>query len=750
MTTKVETLWLCGLSRDAGLREARALLEDRSVPDLSRLMVIDDVTTLPERAGVFESLLTSRRMNRLLCLVIGLRDATGQPICVPGSIGPGRGSPVIWVSDQFGVNWPLSASGIPVFRGEGGPDGLHHLIEVLSAYEMFDQVCEVGERIPGGISSPGLRLAGTGTERPAFAAALARAIRQLTVSTSRQTDRPAAPYSPARAGSASLAAGGQLDQAREGVRAAVSTATAALARLSGAGGLFTTEGAVVREQVAAAADELGRLKNLVAGLFSDAHAPGGLTQREIRRVQAAGIVLAGPGPVAADPSGPSVPGASATAHADLGRVRSDQASGSPGTGGASGALVRPQAGTIAADVAESILAGATLPQVTERLVLTERALRPRGSRTYLPEVDDCCPGKLLNRFAEPPPLHPPHQWLPPLGALAAAFAGFAWPVAGVVIALAWAGIIGVAARRELAVPRARQAVAMNLAAGLIGAAIGAAIAIMMKRPGPVSAAALAVAVLVLVTATIQSWRMRVRTWQHELALEEATGAADRLTALVSTVAAREWAVSSALLSEVAQARIVLEGVAAQLDNQVSGNPADQGTDRRAARLGDDLLPVLRALVVTVLAASGSVGSDGQAAFERAKAKTTELIKAWAMHVQEHGPLSLPRFAADAIPAVGYTGDGDVDEIISAATGDPAGMMWQLCAPADVSALDVAARPQLVTFAPQVTRHAVAGALPAETVWTATGQRAGLLRLVPLRAGLARVSWSSPEPQEELR
>ena len=119
-------------------------------------------------------------------------------------------------------------------------------------------------------------------------------------------------------------------------------------------------------------------------------------------------------------------------------------------------------------------------------------------------------------------------------------------------------------------------------------------------------------------------------------------------------------------------------------------------------------------------------------------------------MQEHGPLSLPPFAAGASRAGGYTGDGDVEELVSAVTGDPAGVMWQLCTPADLAALDVAGRPQLIAFAPHVTREAVWGELPEDTVWTASGQPGGLLRLVPLRDGVARVSWASHEQQEELR
>jgi hypothetical protein len=91
----------------------------------------------------------------------------------------------------------------------------------------------------------------------------------------------------------------------------------------------------------------------------------------------------------------------------------------------------------------------------------------------------------------------------------------------------------------------------------------------------------------------------------------------------------------------------------------------------------------------------------------------------------------------------------VAEIREVITHDPREVMWQLCTPADLSALDVVSRPQVVAFAPRLARQPLGDVLPRDTVWTSSGQHAGLLRLVPLRAGLARPKWAGEDEQEPL-
>ena len=310
---------------------------------------------------------------------------------------------------------------------------------------------------------------------------------------------------------------------------------------------------------------------------------------------------------------------------------------------------------------------------------------------------------------------------------------------------AWSGLVAVTERRAGA-PMGLAVV--NLIGALAGGAVGAGAGIAAKPPAPVAVGCIVLSVLVAAAFAVPSWLKRVRDWRSALAPEEAPGAAERLTSLLLKVAAQEWAISPARLEEVTRVRIVVNAVTGQLADRAHRNGAEPAAERRAIQLGHSLLPVLRDLAINVMVAAATSGGDGQATFDRARVTTDELMGNWAAHVQEHGPLSPPPFAACLRPDAEYHGDGDVEQLIAAVTADPAGVMWQLCAPPDVSALDVAARPQLIAFAPQVTRDAAAGAMPAGTVWTAFGECGGLLRLVPLRDGLVQVSWSSRAPGEE--
>jgi hypothetical protein len=71
-------------------------------------------------------------------------------------------------------------------------------------------------------------------------------------------------------------------------------------------------------------------------------------------------------------------------------------------------------------------------------------------------------------------------------------------------------------------------------------------------------------------------------------------------------------------------------------------------------------------------------------------------------------------------------------------------MWQLCGPADLSALDVDAPTLTVRFASGLTRSALRSLPGDEPVWMSSGSFSGILRLVPLRAGVTVQRWSEEE------
>jgi hypothetical protein len=235
--------------------------------------------------------------------------------------------------------------------------------------------------------------------------------------------------------------------------------------------------------------------------------------------------------------------------------------------------------------------------------------------------------------------------------------------------------------------------------------------------------------------------------RRELRLDEAVRAANGLADLVLLVANREWSLATPTPGAVARFRIALDGAGQTL----TGYAASAGDGRaargaRLARLGEALAPTLRELVLKVLITeSASPSADGQNAFERARDRTAGLLADWTNEVHANGVLSRPSFAAASVPEVRYAGQDDVAEIKEAVTYQPAREMWQLCGSEDLGALDVSVPPQAVRFAPRLNQDMLIGALPPETVWTSSGSYAGLLRLVPLRAGIASSHWGGDAP-----
>ena len=236
--------------------------------------------------------------------------------------------------------------------------------------------------------------------------------------------------------------------------------------------------------------------------------------------------------------------------------------------------------------------------------------------------------------------------------------------------------------------------------------------------------------------------------RRELGLDEAAQAANGLADLVLFVANREWSVATPTPGAVARFRIALDGA----DKTLTGYAGSAGDDGRAARgarlarLGETLTPTLRELVLKVLITeSASPSADGQDAFEHARDRTASLLADWTSEVHANGVLSRPSFATASAHEVPYAGEDDVAEIKEAVRYEPGRVMWQLCGSEDLGALDVSVPPQVVWFTPRLNRDMLGGALPPETVWTSSGSYAGLLRLVPLRAGIASSHWGGDVP-----
>ena len=174
-------------------------------------------------------------------------------------------------------------------------------------------------------------------------------------------------------------------------------------------------------------------------------------------------------------------------------------------------------------------------------------------------------------------------------------------------------------------------------------------------------------------------------WHRELGLEDAARAADGLAALVVTVAGKEWSGGAVVAEEITRIRIALDGISSKLaEHATQGATVNVGGARgtRLARLSDSLTPILCDLVGTALAAEAATPSaSGQEAYERAQAKTGDLIAEWTRHAAQNGATSPPPFATSVVPDHAYA-DDNMAAIREALRHDPPQETWQLCGPDD--------------------------------------------------------------------
>jgi hypothetical protein len=729
MSRKVELLRLSGMSAREAVGAAEAKLNDRSVADLSSLLVIDDTIALPDHGDAFECLLTSGRLRHLICISVG-PPARPDYMPIPGSISAGRGSAVLWVGDQLGVDCNLDAAAVALIRPDGSTSAVRQLTELLTSTEVFDRVRELCEQVPNGVACPGLRLAEAEAGTADFPAALTSAIQRLTQS---QADRnvPSADPFPGLletyAGGQRLDDGGQLRAAEHRCRSEAEEADIALMELAGLPGLLPPGQALAaaRDRAAAAGNALTSLRALVAQLLEDGNAIDGLTDRQRRRLRQAGILLAD-------------------------RDSDSRLASGAGTGVAD----RSEQEAVSACISTGLQRPGGLPQTEGQLAATERLLKPRGSRTYLPQIDQCCPPELSRRLLHPPPFTPLPSWLPAAGALAAAGGGLAGIIMGLAVAVAWTLLVILTVVRTApeAVSAARWRIVASLAASITGAVAGWQVSRLLDIDGLAGLAGLVAGLLLAMTLMAWSWRARVRAWQAALAPRQAGSAAGALTDLVAVVAQASWSADPARLEAVARARIAIDGVRDELCRYAEAQPTGDSARQplNVARLAEVLSPTLADLVLTVVDAQPVVpAADGEDDYRIARLKTEELVGMWSRHAEEHGPLMPPPFAKHGHSARAYATEAGEDAIRATAGYDPRGVMWQLCRAGDLRMLDIGGELLTVPFAPRTAEPALARVLPASTAWTSSGHRAGLLRLVPLR-GLAGVtpSWGSSDLREE--
>ena len=242
--------------------------------------------------------------------------------------------------------------------------------------------------------------------------------------------------------------------------------------------------------------------------------------------------------------------------------------------------------------------------------------------------------------------------------------------------------------------------------------------------------------------------------RRELGLADAEAAGNALRALIIDVANREWSPVGVTARQLAGARTALDGARKALTEYAgtgrAGGAGGTGGARgaRMARLGESYLPALHDLVLRVVAAElASPSQTGQEALRSAGERTTGLLREWPAHVQANGVTALPPFVTSATGNAMYVIEEDMASVRDALMYPVKEEMWQLCAPADVGALDVTGAVHSVRFASRMDRDALIGTIPGdEPVW-ASSRRSPALRLIPLQSWAYDSSWKDGSPDE---
>ncbi|HET9898783.1 MAG TPA: hypothetical protein VFQ44_28000 [Streptosporangiaceae bacterium] len=716
MTDSVVLLRLTGLPAGEAVKRADALIADRSVASLRRLLVVDEAAALAGHADAFSRLLAQRwRVPYLICVCVG---ALARPdrITLPHGVAKDTESIVLWAGDYLGVDWPLSASAVASLRPEGGPDGQERLIELLKSAELFDRVRDLVKTLPNAIASPGIRLVEPGAVGlPDFPSALAGAVRNLLGSPARAEGvaPQAEPYLellPRQAPARQLRPEGVLPRARLRCAEIAQAADDCLAELTALGSLFRPVQVVraAQAQVAAAGQALSELRDLTSRTLAAIPADGVLNETQRKRLIDAGAQLpaAGDEHLIADPAGPG-----------------------------SEPAVSPFDAVIKLAGAD-LRGGESLGKTAGRLAATERKLVP-AQPAHQAQLDSCCPPELTERLTNPPALPAPPAWFPLAGVVTAALAGQAG-LAGVVVAtILWTALAALLAQ-AVSYRRGRRSgyLAINALAAAAGGLGGWVLAMNIDPSGPAAAVCVMLALASAIIAVEKSWQVQGRAWQTALRLAECESTATCLTKLASAAISQLASANAGMIEALARIRIVMAAAADRLGPIAEGDDAtgEAGPDKLTlSQLSAIVSAYLIDLVLAVLAdLPASSVAQGQLDYEWAEAATDKLVAIWRDHVDRHGPLAPPPFASLGAGHLPLRSQAWHDMVASTLQADPAGTMWQLCMPGQLDLLDVGGEVPALTFAPQAAQAGLARSVPTGTEWIASAHLAGLLRLVPIK------------------
>ncbi|MFI0370815.1 hypothetical protein ACH35V_23340 [Actinomadura sp. 1N219] len=704
MSTRVVRLDLKGC--DAGEADSRVAELLHTSQDLGMLLVEDTAVAVGRHRAAFEALDGSRQVTQLLCLVVGRQSDDGR-LRLPGNIQ----RRTLWVIDETGVDWPLRPGARARRRDGRDGDGLARLSELLRLPGVFERTQRLLAEVPFGAAVPGLHIAGAaGTGQEDFLYALRSAIRRMLDPAS-PVSAPRADDAPAGRVALRLTRDGVLQRAVDAADLALDDAQQAAAELPGVRALVRELPAAV--SVVAAGERLAELRDRAADLFQAV--PGDDRITEDRR---AAIAARGVDPPAAEAFEPE-------------RFRE----------------------TLRTWLRDSLERGASLTRLDLDLREWTDELERRGGHAR--RLAQVCADPTLHRLRNPRPLPPPQPWLPLPGAASAALAGLSplGVAGGLVMALLWTALVALTVIRG---PGGRmdahsRALAGNALGALGGAIAGGLGGDAAATPAGVWAAAVFAAVAGALAAIVHSWRSRAMRWVDDTGLDLAERALQDVQHLLGR-AVTDWSRLNRALDEVDALNLLRQGLGGVRDElEERSRELDRDvpprTSRPLAGYGDTVQSWLTDLVVEAVRPAQRAAPDDEVG-RLARKETGQLINDLESAVEQGLAVDALPFVTGTRPATRIGGD-DLAFLTEHVSYDPAGEMWQLCAPADLGLLDVAAGPRTVRFGPVARGRPAddAAAFPPGTVLVPSSAHCGVLRLVPLQARVVEWPWTEDDPDE---
>ncbi|MEZ0113853.1 hypothetical protein ABH920_007887 [Catenulispora sp. EB89] len=703
------------------------------------LLVVDRARDLTQHAPVYEHIFSANIDVPVVCVALGPMGADGI-LHRPDLLGRHEKTATLWLADAQGVAWGMETSVASAVHGGAGSGRVAAtppaLLDALRRPEVFRAVIEAAGGMPARAASPGLRAVRAQISADRFHSGVAAALARLTRQDGSWTRKPVAlrvadPAVGGAAGPAVIRIGGRVDKHYQAAHEAALEARAVVDQWHGDLPATMRRAAQALRALSADAEE-------VIDLIDPRDTP----DPEYR----AGFELLGLETAAAPPAGPN-----------------------------------PALEELAAAGFASFDERGALPVLADRLrAVADRFggdAREQYRRRLRPEEVEATAARMEN--VGPVSVG---RWTPGLSyllALCAALAGVLCigstvPAAAVTLAAGWGAAAWYGSRMRrigLGVVAVRQTVLLG-AAVTVGAAAGTGAMVGSGWSGLPGALGIALGVaidLLLVGIVSQTWtRLLIANMRRHTTVVGLGVMVDQVRAVIEEVA-RVGRRAAERQYEVCDYARVLAAVVGDIGKELEAGPEPDPQDGSAPPAAD--LAGIDAVTSQQLQAQisevdeivlGDLSDAAAAAFAvfadparrrpirmpaegEAGTAMAERLDDYLRHVERSGVHHPPPWCRDPEGRARlldrlWGRSGNLAELTRSDARDV--RLTQFCAPEDLRWLESdAAAARLVRFAPQAAESVVAwtsaGAErhPPTTVWTEDGRLLGVLRLVPLRAGV---------------